>query len=121
MLEASREERVVRNELAFREANESLRGVFERASPREREDAYPFLCECGDRACAEVVQLSLEVYASVRAHPARFLILPGHKQLEAERVVDAGDGYEIVEKGGAAGEIARAGWAELSSEKLRAS
>jgi hypothetical protein len=115
MSEASREERAVRNELAFREANESLRGVFESASGQDPEGTYPFLCECGDRACTEVVHLSLEVYASVRAHPARFLILPGHKQLEVERIVDAGDVYEIVEKSGAAGEIARAGWAELSS------
>jgi hypothetical protein len=106
-----REERCAHNELAFRRANESLRPVFEHAPGNER---YPFLCECGDRRCSEVVHVTLATYAAVRAHPQRFLILPGHKQLDAERVVETGVGYEVVEKSGAAGEIARRGWAELS-------
>jgi hypothetical protein len=113
-MDEGREQRVAQNELAFRRANESLRTVFEEAASHEPEEAYPFLCECGERRCTEVVYVMLDTYASVRAHPQRFLIIAGHKQLDSERIVEAGDGYEIVEKSGVAGEIARAGWMQLS-------
>jgi hypothetical protein len=107
---SDREERVARNELAFRQANETLRGVFESAVEDEAAETFPFLCECGERECMEVVPLSLETYACVRAEPTHFVILAGHKQLESERIVAAGEGWEVVEKSGVAGEIARDGW-----------
>jgi len=98
--------RAAENEAAFRAANERLRTVFEDADSEQ----LPFLCECSELACTEVVLVELEVYERVREEPAWFLLRPGHAQLEAERVVEAGDGYEIVEKSGLAGEIARAHW-----------
>jgi hypothetical protein len=107
--EIERERRIARNEVAFRSANETLHTVF--ADPGDEPlEAYPFLCECGSRDCTEVVQVPLEVYEEIREHPARFLILPGHKQLASEAVVVQAAGYEVVEKAGAAGEIARAHW-----------
>ena len=111
--ETSREERVARNELAFRQANESLRAVFEDASSGDADETYPFLCECGERLCTDVVPVSLAAYTAVRAHPARFVILPGHKQLDSERVIEETAGYEVVEKSGVAGEIARNAWVQL--------
>jgi hypothetical protein len=107
--EGGRERRIAENEVVFRRANESLRGVFEDAEEAPLE-GYPFLCECGDRNCTAVVQVPLEIYEQIRDHPARFLTLPGHKQLPSEKVVDRGDGYHVVEKTGAAGAIARARW-----------
>jgi hypothetical protein len=108
-----REERIGRNEVAFRSANETLRSVF--TDPDDEPlDTYPFLCECGRRDCTEVVQVPFEVYEEIREHPARFLILPGHKQLPTETIVDEADGYEVVEKAGTAGEIARAHWNHLA-------
>jgi len=112
--QAERERRIARNEVAFRSANETLHTVF--ADPGEEPlDAYPFLCECGRRDCTEVVQVALEVYEEIREHPARFLILPGHKQLASETVVEQGAGYEVVEKAGAAGDIARSQWNHLAA------
>jgi hypothetical protein len=106
--DAIREERIVRNELAFRAANESLKTIFEDAG-ETRAEVYPFLCECGDRRCTDVVLVTLPLYESVRSHPTRFVIRPGHQQLESEQQVDTGDGYEIVEKTGVAGDLARKG------------
>ncbi len=94
------------NEAAFRTANERLRTIFEDADSEQ----LPFLCECGDVRCTEVVLVRLDVYARVREEPAWFLLRPGHKQLETEEVVENGDGYQVVEKSGLAGEIARARW-----------
>jgi hypothetical protein len=111
--EAELELRIARNEVAFRAANESLRGVF--ADPGDEAlEAYPFLCECGERVCTEVVQMPLEAYEEVREHPARFVIVPGHKRLASETVVDESDGYQVVEKAGRAGDIARAHWNQLT-------
>jgi hypothetical protein len=105
----SRQERIALNEVAFRAANEALRA--NRHDPDGRGlDPRPFLCECGDRTCTRVIEIPLDAYAEVREHPARFLVLPGHVDADAEHVVDEADGYETVEKHGIAGEIARAHW-----------
>jgi hypothetical protein len=98
--------RVAENEAAFRAANEKLRIVFENAD----QDELPFLCECGDFICTQVVAVTLDIYERVREEPARFLVSPGHKQLDQETVVETGDGYEVIEKSGLAGEIARTRW-----------
>jgi hypothetical protein len=50
--------------------------------------------------------VSLDVYESVRANPRRFIVKPGHERRELERVVDARDGYLVVEKVGDAGAVA---------------
>ena|SRR5579862_1351801 len=102
--DAAREERIVQNEVAFRAANDSLKATFEDAD-EARGEVYPFLCECGDRRCTEVVLLTLQAYESVRSHSTRFVIRPGHKQLESERQLDSGDGYEIIEKTGTAADL----------------
>jgi len=108
------EERIALHEVTFRSANETLRTVFAASDEALPGGAFPFLCECGDRNCTRVVQVPLELYAEVREHPARFLIVAGHRQLDSETIVDAGDGYEVIEKAGAAGEIARGDWRRVA-------
>ena len=98
--------RVAENEAAFRAANEKLRVAFETAGSK----TLPFLCECGDFTCTEVVFVGLDIYARVREEPARFLVSPGHKQLETETVVEQDEVYEIIEKSGIAGDIVRSRW-----------
>jgi hypothetical protein len=106
-LDRYREERVTRNELAYRDANESLRAAFDEHRPRGAR-TLPFLCECGDRSCTAVVAVEPETYARVRSDPAQFLIAPGHRLLESEEVVAEGTNYQMIRKHGAAGELARA-------------
>jgi len=100
----SRAARMAYNESVFREANEQLANVFEREAQGSRR--VPFLCECSDRACTRVVELSLEEYADVRRHPARFLTLTGHEDSDAEIVVSGGGRYQIIEKQGEAAAVA---------------
>ena len=106
--DAARVARIAENEAAFRTANDSLRAVFEHAE--DVEERFPFLCECGDSECTVLVMLPLDVYAALRRHADRFVIAPGHKQLDTERVLDQTDEYQLIEKTGAAGDIARARW-----------
>jgi hypothetical protein len=92
------------NQSAFRTANERLRRAADSHRFRE-EDRAPFVCECADENCREVVMLSLQDYEHVRAHPTWFLLVAGHEDSDAalERIVDAEHGYAVVEKVGAAG------------------
>jgi hypothetical protein len=92
------------NQSAFRRSNEQLR----RAADAHRfgwADHVPFVCECADENCREVVMLTIEEYEHVRAHPTWFLLVAGHEDEDAtqERIVDAEQGYAVVEKVGAAG------------------
>jgi hypothetical protein len=48
----------------------------------------------------------LEVYTAVRSEPTRFIVAPGHENLELERVVERHDRFFVVEKFGTAGRIA---------------
>jgi hypothetical protein len=88
-----RSARLATNEAIFRAGNERIN-----AMTADTDDAS-YLCECGDDACFERVQLRRAEYESVRAHPARFFVLPGHEDLTAgEIVVETGGRYTIVEK-----------------------
>lgn len=100
----SEEERAARNEATFREINErikELNEVFDAFAPM-----CEWVCECADPTCAELISLNLREFEAVRQHPARFSLVPGHERLEIERVVERTDRYVVVEKQGAAGEIA---------------
>lgn len=88
-----RSARLATNEAIFRAGNERINAMTADV------DEVQYLCECGDDACFERVSLRHEEYESVRAHPARFFVLPGHEDLTAgEVVVETGGRYTIVEK-----------------------
>jgi hypothetical protein len=78
----------------------------------------PFLCECADERCTEIVRLSLEGYEDVRSHPRRFFNAPGHEQLSvragAAVVVEKLPGYVLVEKINIAGKVAEQRHDQLS-------
>lgn len=93
---ALNEERAARNETVFRAANELLRERTRELADLERR---PYLCECSDPRCTDVLLLTEEEYRAARSHPRRFLVVRGHAH-EGEVVVDAADGHELVEKPG---------------------
>jgi hypothetical protein len=96
------EERAARNEVLFREANERLG---DKRQELEITGRTPFLCECGDPSCTELLRLSLEEYEHVRTNASWFLIVAGHDAQDATLAEDH-DGYVIVGKHGVAGRIA---------------
>jgi hypothetical protein len=67
-------DRVARSD-AVREANQEIRDAAAKHDVRER---VPFLCECADVRCTEIVRLSLADYDEVRADRTRFVVAPGH-------------------------------------------
>ena len=101
------EERIARNQATFRAANERIgaaAGVYDVATP------VPFICECADPTCSEVVRLELDQYEEIRSDPRLFLNVPGHQTAAqgASVVVEERNNYVIVEKTGHAGEVAEA-------------
>lgn len=67
----------------------------------------PFICECADTTCTQLLRLSLLEYEKVRSHPARFINVHGHQASEGwARVVEEHDRFITVEKVGRAGELA---------------
>ena len=89
------QERVGANETVFREINEGIeRGQW----PGEENSAVGFRCECAQLGCNDLIELSVNEYEAVRAHPRRFIVLPGHERVDVELVVETHPGYLIVEK-----------------------
>jgi hypothetical protein len=98
-------ERIAANEATFREANERIQ---DRARELDFPEPVPFLCECGEPDCKEILRLTLDDYERVRSNPADFFVVPGHEAVAgpAGRVRERGDGFLVVEKVGKAAEVA---------------
>jgi hypothetical protein len=95
-------ERAAENEATFRDANEQLEA---RAAELGMDDRRtPYLCECEDERCMKVIRLRREEYEAVRAHPTRFVVIPGHQEGD-ERVVLEADGVTVIEKDGVEGDL----------------
>ena len=101
------EERIARNNATFRDANENIGAT---AGAYSIDSPVPFICECADARCSEIVRLTLEQYEEVRADSRHFLNVPGHQDAAkgVAEVVAERDGYVIVEKVGRAGDIVEA-------------
>jgi hypothetical protein len=100
-----RAERIARNDSTFRDANERIDDVAQTIDDY-RGTLLPFLCECADLSCTDIVRLTGEEYEEVRRRPTSFLTVPGHEDDEATSVVEENDRFAVVEKVGSAAEIA---------------
>ena len=99
------ERKIAANEALFREVNEAIeRGLW----PGEEEQPARFRCECAQLECSEMIELSPRAYEEVRGHPRRFILRPGHELPAVDTVVERRPDYLVVEKRGAAGQVAEA-------------
>ena len=103
----TREKRIAENEALFRRANELLRLRYDELGLDA--ELLPFICECANATCTNIVLLTLTQYERIRAHPTHFLNLPGHELPAKEHVdvVHREPGFVVVEKQGRAAEIVR--------------
>jgi hypothetical protein len=98
-------ERVAQNDAAFRDANE---GIEDAADSIGIDGLLPFICECADTRCTELLRLTRKEYEDVRADPTQFINAHGHEKSAQgwARVLVARPNYAIVVKIGDAAEIA---------------
>jgi hypothetical protein len=94
-------EQAAKNEAAFRKVNERIEEKADELELGER--PTPFLCECEDETCTQVVLLRRTEYEEVRAHPRRFVVSPGHQE-EADELIRDGE-FTVIEKHGKEGEL----------------
>jgi hypothetical protein len=99
---ARSEERAARNEVMFREANEKISA---KGEDLDFVGKIPFLCECEEPRCTEVLRLEPDEYERARSNPRYFVLSPGHETRDAQPV-ESNDRFTIVEKSGLSGEIA---------------
>ena len=105
MTDDEREVRAARNESLFRALNERLEQVREGVSGDDRTE---YFCECAQRDCAAMVELSPHEYEHVRAAGDRFLVVPDHLMPDVERILEKHSTYWIVEKVGVGSYVADA-------------
>jgi hypothetical protein len=89
-----REERLARNELLFREVNDR---IAELGAGNPNGD-FHIVCECATTGCQERLLVSVADYERARAHPRRFLVVPGHTTADVEDVVERHESYDVVQK-----------------------
>ena len=90
------------NESTFRRANEHIERKAKQLHFDERRT--PYLCECDDLGCTEVLMLTRSEYEGVRSHPRHFFILPGHGGPN-DRTLEQNDAFRVIEKTGEEGRI----------------
>jgi hypothetical protein len=104
-VEGKKQQRAGADEASIRDVNEGIeRGQW----PGEEDTPTGFRCECGRLGCNQLMELSVREYEEIRAHPRRFVVVPGHEKPDVEDVIEARAGYLIVEKRDQAGEVAEA-------------
>jgi hypothetical protein len=99
-----REQRAARNQLLFREVNERIASLAERALLPEVAP-IEVTCECVDMSCTSTVQISLHEFAEIDRATNRFLVVPGHQLPDVEDVVERRDRFLIVAKRGAGADL----------------
>ena len=100
-----RQVRAAQNQLMFRSVNERIRELGERVLNTVAE--LDFACECDDPRCTETIELPLEKFARIDSTENRFIVLPGHEDLDVEDVVARNGSYVVVAKRGAAADYVR--------------
>ena len=99
--------RVAQNESLFREVNERILELEQSfGDPGRGGRLLGIVCECARTGCTAKVEVSVDEYRHAREKPTRFIVAPGHVDLEFERVVIETDRFLLIEKIGEAGEIA---------------
>jgi hypothetical protein len=96
-------ERAARNEARFREANDAIEA---QATRLEIEDLIPFICECEDEDCMELIQLSSTEYLGVRADPTHFAVVAGHEEVDTSIEIQRNPRFVVIRKLGRAAELA---------------
>jgi hypothetical protein len=95
------------NQALFREVNEQIEAVNDSFRVSSDLDVdIEFFCECGAAECTSTIRMTRDEYEAVRAHPRRFIVIPGHGRPDVERTVETHDRYVVTETFGEAAEVA---------------
>jgi hypothetical protein len=105
--QAERQRRAAENQSLFRKVNERVEGLNETFEALE----LPYgtwTCECAHLDCVEHIDMTLEEYEALRAHPNQFAIMPAqsHFVLDVDALIERTDRYWVVAMIGAGAALA---------------
>jgi hypothetical protein len=86
---APRADRIAQTERFFRAVNEEI-------AANDGHGTTLFLCECGNAACKEGLELTAQALRHLHAEDGLFVVLSGHEIPDVETVVDRHNGYLVV-------------------------
>src|SRR3954447_4989010 len=92
-------DRAAKNEELFRDVNRNIARLEERFGHTR---TLELICECEGVGCHDGLEIDSAAYADARSSPLRFVVLPGHEDLQIEQVVLRTPNYFMVEKVGEA-------------------
>jgi hypothetical protein len=87
-------EEALRTERIFRDANKSIGAVAEELAVNAQ---VPFLCECDDPACRQILRAPWQEFAALHERDL-FVVAPGHQGIAVEDVVATSQAYTVVRK-----------------------
>jgi hypothetical protein len=98
--ESVRRDRLVKNELAFRDHNNRRVGLEQTVTAEEDADdeVVPFVCECGSADCIGALMVTIPEYEAAHSTPNRFIVKTGHIYPDVESVAERYPHYWVVEK-----------------------
>jgi hypothetical protein len=86
-----RADRIVQTEVLFRAINDEIAEL-------DGNETMTYLCECGNPACTEGIQLPPGAIEQLHSSPRHFVVLAGHEIPDLETIVERAAGYVIVRK-----------------------
>ena len=99
--DTTRRERLVKNEMTFRDYNNRRVEIEQRAVAVDEhleDEVAPFVCECGNADCIGALMVTVDEYEVAHSTPDRFIVKPEHVYPDVEHVLEHHDHYWVVEK-----------------------
>jgi len=99
--ETVRRDRLVKNEMAFRDYNDRRMQIEQQAAAFDgqvEDDVVPFVCECGSADCIGALLVTVDEYEAAHSAPDRFIVKPEHVYPDVEHVIGQHEHYWVVEK-----------------------
>jgi hypothetical protein len=91
-----RKRKIGENEALYRAVNERIESLNDAFGTVTQ--TMTVVCECGDGACAEQIEISIDDYERIRTDSALFLTVPGHEIPDTEDVIEVNETFQVVRK-----------------------
>jgi hypothetical protein len=104
----SREERLARNEAAFRALNEEIETKVHANLLGEHSNLAGYVCECSRPECTQILRIHMSRYEEIRRDSLLFIVADGHEVPDIEDVVHRDEGFNVVRKHDEVADIAEA-------------
>jgi hypothetical protein len=102
----ARAQRIGKNEALYRSINEKIEGLNETFGPMA--ESMTVVCECGELACTQQIELDIPTYERLRADPTQFVVVPGHEIPDVEHIIEEHETFNLIRKDpGGPAELAR--------------